>query len=83
MKRNCEHACVSWPGPVCVVFLGCSLSPARFRLNHLHLLARASDVGGLWPGGLDPAARFSGEVVKQLKARFEALPAEAQERPKS
>ena len=73
MKRNCELACVSWPGPVCVVF----------RLNHLHLLARASDVGGLWPGGLDPAVRRSGEVMKQLKTRFEALPAETQERLKS
>ena len=73
MKRNCELACVSWPGPVFVVF----------RLNHLHLLARASDVGGLWPGGLDPAVRRSGEVMKQLKTRFEALPAETQERLKS
>ena len=57
--------------------------PREVRLNHLHLLARASDVGGLWPGGLDPAVRFSGEVMKQLKARFEALPAETQERLKS
>ena len=57
--------------------------PREGRLNHLHLLARASDVGGLWPGELDPAVRFSGDVMKQLKARFEALPAEAQERLKS
>ena len=36
-----------------------------------------------WPGGLEPAVGFSGDVMKQLKARFEALPAETQERLKS